>query len=351
MQIQPASTMVGDWTGLIIRTGKPWSYLLSVWQRWDSLWYQEIATSGYRAGNNTVHFEPLYPFLSHLVSLFVADEVVLAQLLVSSAAFVVAVALLYRLVRLDASPMVARLTVVLTAVFPMGFFLVAPYSESLYLALSVAAIWFARQGRPWMAGLMGFGVGLTRWLGICIGLALAVEYLQRVRAGDRRLDLALLSTCAPALGVLFMMVYSRVVVGEGQTEFALNGYWGVHAVPPWRAVADSWTFITGTGSVTELLNLTCLFGFAALTLAGMRRLPWSYTAYALPYLLILFCRESTYGSPLIGDARYVVVLFPCFIVAALWMKEHLWTAASWLVLSGVLQAVLFLYWLQFGYLA
>ena len=99
------------------------------------------------------------------------------------------------------------------------------------------------------------------------------------------------------------------------------------------------------------MNLVCLIGFALLLIGGIRRLPWSYTAYAAPYLFLLFCRESLVGSPLVGVARYAVVLFPCFIVAALWLKKHLWTAASWLVLSAAFQTILFLYWLHWGYLA
>ena len=108
--------------------------------------------------------------------------------------------LLYRLVRLDATPAVARLTVILTALFPLGFFLVAPYTESVYLALTLAAVWFSRQGRPWMAGLAGFGVGLARWVGVFIAFALAVEYVQQHRAAQRRLDLGLLSAGLPVAG-------------------------------------------------------------------------------------------------------------------------------------------------------
>ncbi len=351
MQLQPGGAMQGDWLNLIVQSGKPWSYVLSVWQRWDSLWYQEIATNGYQAGNRSVHFEPLYPFLSHIVSLVLGGQVVIAQLLVSSSAFVLAMVLLYRVVRLDATPAVARLTVILTALFPMGFFLVAPYTESVYLLMTLAAIWFSRQGRPWMAGLAGFGVGLARWVGVFIAFALAVEYVQQRREGKRWLDLGLLSAGMPVLAVLAMMIYSQVVVGERLSEFNVNDYWGIHSVPPWQSLGDSWAFITSTGSVTELVNLACLIGFTALLLGGIRRIPWSYTAYAAPYLFLLFCRESAVGSPLIGVARYALVLFPCFIIAALWLKERLWTAATWLVLSVAFQAILFLSWLHWVYLA
>ncbi len=351
MQLQPGGTKQGDWLSLIIQRDKPWSYLLSVWQRWDALWYQQIATNGYTAGNRTVHFEPLYPLLSHIVALPLGGHVVVAELLVSSVAFVIAMVLLYRLIRLDASPATARLTIVLMALFPFGFFLVAPYAESVYLTFTLAAVWFSRKGNFWLAGLAGFGAGLARWLGVFIACALAIEYLQQRRAEKRSLDVGLLAAGLPVLGILTMMAYSRFIVGDQRSLFQSNQYWGVSLVTPWQALNASRNFIAGTGDVPELLNLLCLIVFACLVIAGISRLPLSYTAYAVPYLLLLYCRESTVGSPLVGDGRYVAVLFPAFLVAAMWLRTRPWIAASWLVLSASLQAILFLCWLHYVYLA
>src|SRR5438445_9299424 len=80
----------GNWAELMIRGGAPWKLLLSTWQRWDALWYQQIAEHGYHAGDGTTAFYPLYPFLARAVSLLLGGQVVPAELLVSSAAFAVA---------------------------------------------------------------------------------------------------------------------------------------------------------------------------------------------------------------------------------------------------------------------
>jgi Mannosyltransferase (PIG-V) len=137
----------GDWSELLIRGGEPWSELLSTWQRWDALWYQRIAEAGYRPGDGTAHFQPLYPLLARIVSVPLSGQVVWAELLVSSAAFALAMWLLYRVARFDVGPLVARLSVLLTALFPTGFFLLAPYTEALYLTLTVAALYLARSWR------------------------------------------------------------------------------------------------------------------------------------------------------------------------------------------------------------
>jgi hypothetical protein len=111
---------------LILPGGDPWHLLFSMWQRYDALWYQQIATHGYAAGDSTVAFYPLYPLLSHVTSLLFGGQIVVAELLVSSVAFAVGMWLLYKVARLDAGPFAAQLVILLTAFFPVGFFLLAP---------------------------------------------------------------------------------------------------------------------------------------------------------------------------------------------------------------------------------
>src|SRR5919109_1068584 len=41
--------------------------VVSIWARWDSLWYLGIANSGYDFNADSVAFFPLYPLLSRIV--------------------------------------------------------------------------------------------------------------------------------------------------------------------------------------------------------------------------------------------------------------------------------------------
>jgi 4-amino-4-deoxy-L-arabinose transferase-like glycosyltransferase len=65
--------------------------------------------------------------------------VVLGQLAVTTIACVVAFVLLYRLTRMDLGRRAAIVAVLLVALSPVGFFLLAPYTEALYLATTLAA--------------------------------------------------------------------------------------------------------------------------------------------------------------------------------------------------------------------
>jgi hypothetical protein len=354
IQLDPVMSpmMLGQyWRNLLIHGGEPWSAFLSTWQRWDALWYQQIAEHGYQAGNGTVAFNPLYPLLSRIVSLPLGGQVVLAELVVSSAAFLVSMGLLYRIARLDSGPIASRLAVLLTALFPTGFFLLAPYTDSLYLALTLAAFWLARRGRPWAAGLAGFAAALTRGVfGVFLVLPLAFEYMRQRRQQGKGPGLELLAAALPALGFIGVNAYYHLVVGERGSLLGQQAAFGYQIVPPWEALAASWAHIASSGDLIEALNLVCLLGFGLLALVLITRRQIGYALYAVPYLALLFTREMWY-SPLMSDSRYVLVLFPCFMLVATWLARRPWLAAGWLVAGLLLQAILLEYYVHFGFVA
>jgi Gpi18-like mannosyltransferase len=228
--------------------------------------------------------------------------------------------------------------------------LLAPYTESLFLASSVAAFWFARQGRPWLGGLAGAGAVLARTFGIILVLPLAFEYLRQRDQKGKHPGFGLLAATLPAMALIVQSVYDRLIVGERQSVFQLAAAWGDRIVPPWRALPDSVSHIARAGDGVELLNLLCLVGFALLAIACVRRLPLLYGLFVVPYLGLMFSRESMV-SPLESVCRYVLVLFPCFIILAMWLAKRPRLAVSALVVGGMLQAMLFQYWVHWGFVA
>src|SRR5215831_14552461 len=112
--------------------------------RWDAYWYLAIARDGYEASGTDAAFFPGYPVLIHIVDAATPIGTVGAALLVSNAAFLGSLIVLYALTRLEYSEAVARKTVVLLAVFPSSFFFLAPYSESVFLLASLCTFWLFR---------------------------------------------------------------------------------------------------------------------------------------------------------------------------------------------------------------
>lgn len=314
--------------------------LVGVWQRWDACWYLKVATLGYRPEDPSVAFFPLYPRLIQVGGLLFGGNLTFSALVISGVAYIAAIAGLYRLLRADFGANVARRTALYLSVFPSAFFLFAPYTESLFLALAVWALYAARSGAWHWAPLLAFLVGLTRTQGILLALPLAWEFVRQWRApGPRGARPPLAAALVPLLplgGFLYFIVYARISTGWSALE--AQSVWGQTFRAPWSAIMISWGHIRARGDVIEALNLAFLLFFAVLLVVGVRRLPVAYTLYAAPQLLLTGSHQAA-QSPLMSTSRFVLVLFPAFVVLALLgRRRRLHTA--WLIFSLLLLGLL-----------
>src|SRR5215472_9988460 len=104
--------------------------LVGPWERWDGLWYLHIAATGYPGGGSEAAFAPLFPLLTRMIAVLFGD-VSLGAWVVVTAALVAGLWAAWHLVDEILGPAVARRTVVVMALYPAAFFLVAPYPEGL----------------------------------------------------------------------------------------------------------------------------------------------------------------------------------------------------------------------------
>src|SRR3954465_15444041 len=144
--------------------------------RWDSVYYVQIAQDGYTQRKQAGFF-PLYPLLMSVVGT-VTGSTIVAGTLISLVCFAVGLALFDRLALLETGrASVARRSVWLLALFPASLFFSAVYTEALFLALSVGSFLAARQGRWWLAGLLGGLAAATRNVGVMLLIPLVILYL------------------------------------------------------------------------------------------------------------------------------------------------------------------------------
>ena len=324
--------------------------LVGVWQRWDACWYTKIATYWYEPAELSVNFWPLFPLLTGLISPLVGGAVAFAGLIVSGIAYVAAMLGLYRLVARDVDPATARRTMVLISIFPSAFFLFAPFTEALFLSLAVWTMVAARERRWIWAGVIGFFAALTRIQGVflvfpvgweaavAIGLTawrpwrdLALPTIDWRAAGR-----AVIAVAGPTAGFLAFIGYSAATVG--QTPLDTQDAWGgKEFFLPWDVAAAAWQWSIDKADPLQFLNLALLGLFGLLLLVGARRLPLSYTLYALPQFVLLATRIQP--TPLTSTNRYLLVIFPAFVVLALipWPRVRLaWGITSVLFLGLLL---------------
>jgi hypothetical protein len=303
--------------------------LLGPWQRFDSLHYLSIARQGYANVADSV-FPPLYPLAMRLAgslpSLFMppGQSNLLGGILVSNLAFIGSLVLLYRLTAAELGVAAARRAAVYLAVFPTGFFLLAAYSESLFLLLSLAAIGAARHGRAWRAGLWGFLVSLTRLTGWILVVPLAYELWRGQAARGKEQAArgkeqeaggkgAVWASVLPLLGLLLFVAF-RWWQGMPALPEVYRRYWFQStALPGTDLVTAARLMLAGEAAFTLYLDFATAVFLAATTLIVFRRLGPTYGLYSAMLLLFMLLPASEL-KPLFSFSRYALVFFPTFML-------------------------------------
>src|SRR6266487_4430415 len=132
------------------------------WDRWDALRYLSIAQYGYKTPFDFAFF-PLFPLLTALITPPLGSWSYLAVgMLISNAALLGTLVVLYQLAADIGGELVARRTLLYLCIFPTAFFFFAAYNESLFLLLITGAFLALRRQRCWLAVLLGSLATLTR---------------------------------------------------------------------------------------------------------------------------------------------------------------------------------------------
>jgi hypothetical protein len=293
-------------------TGGLAELFVGVWQRFDTLWYLRIATRGYSVAASDIHFPPLYPLLVKVLGTILLNNYLVAAVAISNIAYVLALTYLYKLTAEMFSTRTARRSALYLSVFPTSFFLIAPYSESLFLLFAVAAFYYLARKRWLLVGFLGFLAVLTRLPGLALFPPLLYEYLRqrdhRIRAFWRDLAGLLLIPFGAAfyLGLRYVIGGTPVLPTSEPKLFA-------RLVPPWENLIYAVrTLASASFHQADLFNLVFTLLFVALLILSWRRFPLSYHIYTIGTLILLTIRLVE-TQPLNSMSRYALALFPIFM--------------------------------------
>ncbi|WP_288842177.1 mannosyltransferase family protein [uncultured Deefgea sp.] len=323
--------------------------LKTIWWRWDAVHYLNIAAHGYVTDampeKLNLVFYPLYPALVALIGLS-GIPLFAASLIASLAAFCAATIVLYRLVERESqNPQLAWDCCKILVIFPFSFFFAMPYTESLFLLLTLLSFWYLRGGYWLLAGLFAALAGFTRNQGILLLIPFAVEILLRWRNGElNRPWRALLGLALVPLGLLAYLAINHVVTGNW-LQFLIyqrqNWSQSFGFMPSNVANAFS-NLLQGDLNLalgTWLPTVLCYFAAIALLLTSGRQLPLPYLAYAAVYLWVSYS-----PSWLLSGPRYLMSLFPLVIATGILMqKNRYWHQAIELIMLFGLGFFLLMY--------
>jgi hypothetical protein len=276
-----------------------WHYaLIGVWERFDTLWYLRIAQHGYDLPHAVI-FYPLYPAAIRVVSWVL--PVTVAALFVSTAGALFFFWGLLQLGQEELAKTGKLRMLLLVCVWPTSFVLFAGYAESLTLALIVWAVVFARAGRWWPATACGVLAGLGRPSGVLVAIPLALLALR-----SRRLS-SIIVLLTP-VGLLSYWGWLRWS-GRLSVVEAYRIYQGATLAPPWASVGGALRliFMEHDGLLGIKLGLVVLV--AVLSLRREVRIEDKLFALAVILQMLMYT-----GRPLLGAARYLLPVYPAFVV-------------------------------------
>lgn len=310
--------------------GGPANYTVSPqlfsWANFDGEHYLSIAIFGYK--NLEQAFFPLYPMLISFFSrpdpynLFTSlINSALIGLFISNISFILALIFLWELVKIDFSKRTAYLTIILLLIFPTSFYFGAVYNESLFLLLSVLAFYSARKGNFLLAGIFGMVASVTRVFGIFLLPALAIEAYKQ-KASMFRMFWVLLVP----MGLGSYMWYLNATVGDPVAFYSFQRLVGEQHQPGITLLPQVYfrymkmfLSVDVQNPIFQTIVLEFMVGivFFLLPIYGyLKKIRLSYIVYAMLSFLAPTIQGSFSSTP-----RYVIVLFPSFLAAALWVSS------------------------------
>ena len=284
------------------------SDFLNIWNVWDSSWYLEIAKTGYSTavnylGEANYAFFPLYPMLIKLAS--VNSHYLLSGLFISNICLLIACIYLYKFVALDSADETALRSIKYLFLFPTAFLFSAVLSESLFMALTIACLYYARRSKWPLAGTLGFLIALSRPPGVIIMLPLMYEYFRRSGFKIKRDACTLL---LPVLGLSLYVAYNWHLTGDPLGFVHIMATWGGQPTIPVTEIINRLT------QQNEWIRFGALYTCTAIGLMVAFARKVDFGAWLLGVMLImipLFTTQSGFSM-----LRYIAVVFPLFIILA-----------------------------------
>lgn len=294
--------------------------LLAPWQRFDALWYVHIAIQGYSAHGWSTAYLPVYPLLIRLLSAplgLLGVDVLGSALLVSTLSFLALLYVFYLFVAGRHGDATARRAVLLLCVFPTAFFMLAPYTESTYLFLTVSCFLATDRDKPLLAGSLAFLAALTRLQGAVLVLPLLWLAVGGWRRGVRD-PRPFVAAAAPLLALALYNLFIRVAFHTSSVTATFTGQVHQHFALPWETLGNYaqaiaahhfQLFSSPTGNWADLLNIILALGVLGIVLFAREMLGLPLWLYSLAtWGVVLSIHQST--------ARYMLTVFPVFIVVA-----------------------------------
>lgn len=289
-----------------------------MWDRLDASRFAGIAAHGYTdpSDPNAAAYFPLLPILM-AAARAIGIGAIPAAMAFNTVAVLIAFVYLHRLVEEEFDAETARRALWYLAFFPTAVFLVAPYSEPLFLAGAVPAFYYARRQRWHLVALPAAIACAARFAGVFLLAGLLVEFLRQRSFSRRRIAAAGGALLAGMLPIAAFFTYLWARTGNWMQFFqAQRDGWGRTFVGPVRSLTTTWDTWTGSQFFTNQLIawrveiVAAVLGIALVAWALIKR-EWGYATYMGTMHGALITSSWYYSIP-----RAMLTMFPAVIFLA-----------------------------------
>ena len=318
---------------------------LWLWGNFEGEHYLSIAQNGYQP--LTYFFFPLYPIVIKIFSVIFGSGLasfMKSGILTSNLAFLVSLIGLYKLLKIDFKENIVRNTILLLLVFPTSFYFASAYTESLFLVFTVWSIYFMRVRKWHLAGILGGMAAATRLIGVVLLVVALIEYFdfKLPFKFNRKINWNILWLFLIPAGLITYMLFVW-----GKTGDPLNFFNSVSIFGNQRSsdlvilpqvfyryivkVLPNLNYSVFTSFFPSVLELFVGLLFMFLTIVSFWKVRLSYAIFlTLGYII------PTLSGSFSSLPRYVLVLFPAFIVISLGLTKNKYLTFAFCLLSFIL---------------
>ncbi len=275
---------------------------------WDAGHFLSIAENGYTLRVEYAFF-PLYPLLINFLGVFkipaLAGGIILSWVFAA-----LSLAVFIKLLKLDFSESITRKALLFLLVFPASFYLFLPYSESLFLLLTLLSFYFYKKGKYLPASLLASLSAVTRLAGLAVILSLWLGLIFKNRKALKKRESW--SLFLAPLGFLAFCMMLKIRTGDPLYFLIAERDWQRILSLPGLSIVDTLLKIFTPGAFQNnpslLVNLIFMALGLGLSIRTFRKLNFTYGVYSL-----LSVALPVLSTSLTSMTRFLLPVFPIFI--------------------------------------
>lgn len=320
----------------------------------DGVHYIRIAKDGY-SSQYTQAFFPLYPLL---INLLTNSNFLVVGLLISNISFLLSLFILYKLYLIDYSKKISLTSIILLLGYPTSFYFGSIYTESFFLLMSVASIYFMRRKKFLYSGFFAGLASATRLFGIVLFVVLLVEIYtsiknKEIKFKDHDFYLAVFALLIAPAGLLLYMFFLKINFNDSLYFLSAQPFFGAERSDQPLILLPQVMFryikilisvpISNLAFYNSLIELIFTLFSLILCFFGYKKIRFSYLLFAF-FCIVLPTLTGTLSS----IPRYSLNLFLLFPLLAIYFSRQLKYIIPISILLQAFFLILFIrgYWIS-----